>query len=83
MLLKKPVIAFDVVGPSELVVDNKTGLLLKNDAPFSLASAIKNLLNNRPLMSSMGEAGNKRVVEEFSMERYISGVQAVFKGVLR
>lgn len=83
MLLKKPVIAFDVVGPSELVVDNKTGLLLKNDAPFSLASALKTLLDNRPLMSSMGEAGRKRVVEEFSMERYISGVEGVFKGVLR
>ncbi|MBI5238204.1 MAG: glycosyltransferase [Deltaproteobacteria bacterium] len=83
MLLKKPVIAFDVVGPSELVIDGKTGLLLKNDAPFSLAPAIKDLLNNRPLMSSMGEAGHKRVLAEFGMERYISGVEGVFKGVLR
>ncbi len=83
MLLKKPVIAFDVTGPSELVIDGKTGVLLKNDARFSLAKALEGLLKDRALMSSMGEAGHKRVVEEFNMERYVSGVEAVLKGAPR
>jgi glycosyltransferase involved in cell wall biosynthesis len=49
MLMKKPVVAFNVTGPNELVVDNATGLLVKDgpSAAGALACAVKKLVADK------------------------------------
>lgn len=83
MLMGRPVVAFDVVGPSELVVDKKTGFLLKDSGWVQIAEAVDALLNDADMMVRMGQAGRQRVVEGFSIDKYIKGVHGVFEEVLK
>ena len=63
----KPVVAFNVSGINEIVLDKETGLLVKPDS-YELANAILNLLSNRSLREKMGRCGRKFVSENFSWD---------------
>lgn len=82
MLMGKPVVAFDVVGTGELIVDGRTGFLLKEENGSALASAIRKLYSDKGLMKRMGEEGRIRVMDNFGIDKYVSGVGKVFKEVL-
>lgn len=83
MLMARPVVAFDVVGPSELVEDKVTGFLLKDSGWDGVAEAVDALISDADMMERMGWAGRQRVVERFSIDKYIKGVHGVFEEVLR
>lgn len=61
----KPVVAFDVGGVREAVLDGETGLLMKPDSR-ELADAIIKLLGSWSLRKTMGRKGRKFVVDVFS-----------------
>ena len=63
----KPVVAFNVSGINEIVLDKETGLLVKPDS-YELSNAILNLLSNRSLREKMGRCGRKFVSENFSWD---------------
>jgi glycosyltransferase involved in cell wall biosynthesis len=63
----KPVVAFNVSGINEIVLDKETGLLVKPDS-YELASAILNLLSSRSLREKMGRCGRNFVSENFSWD---------------
>lgn len=52
----------------EVVVDGETGVLIGAGKPHELAAAFRKL-SDRSLRSRMGEAGRRRVVEQFTLER--------------
>lgn len=83
MLMSRGVVAFDVVGTAELVVDGRTGLLIKEESARALSEGIKKLFEDRGLLSRMGEEGKRMVLENFGINKYIKGVEAVFEEVLR
>ena len=82
MLLAKPVIASNVTGPSELVLDRETGFLVPSKNPEEIANALLKLLDSPELREQMGQKGRKRVIERFSIERYVAGVENVFEEVI-
>ena len=57
MLLKKPVIATNIRGCRELVIDKKTGLLVPANDIEKLTNSMKYLLNNLDIAKQMGEMG--------------------------
>jgi len=61
----KPVVAFNVSGINEIVLDKETGLLVRPDS-CELADAILDLLSNRSLREKMGRCGRKFVSQNFS-----------------
>jgi glycosyltransferase involved in cell wall biosynthesis len=63
----KPVVAFNVSGINEVVLDKETGILVKLDS-HELANAILNLLSNKSLREKMGLCGRKFVSENFSWD---------------
>jgi glycosyltransferase involved in cell wall biosynthesis len=63
----KPVVAFDVGGVREAVLDRETGLLMKPDSR-ELADAIMKLLGSWSLRETMGSKGRKFVVDNFSWD---------------
>jgi glycogen(starch) synthase len=63
----KPVVAFNVGGINEFVLDKKTGLLVKPDS-YELANAILKLLSDRSLREKMGRCGRNFVSENFSWD---------------
>jgi glycosyltransferase involved in cell wall biosynthesis len=61
----KPVVAFDVGGVREAILDKETGLLTKIDSN-ELAHAIMKLLASHSLREKMGSKGRKFVADNFS-----------------
>ena len=54
----------------EVVRDGETGLLVDPQAPEEVARAIVRLLCDPELARRMGDAGQRRALEEFSFERF-------------
>ncbi|MFC1732665.1 glycosyltransferase family 4 protein, partial [candidate division KSB1 bacterium] len=61
-----PVVASDVGGIPELVIDNKTGFLVKPKNEIKLAESIIKLMVNKKLREIMGKKGKERVEENFT-----------------
>lgn len=69
MALSKPVIATDVGGNPELVIDGTTGYLVPLTSPAALAEKIVELLTVREKLNEMGKAGHELVVNKFTFEK--------------
>ncbi|MBI5826534.1 MAG: glycosyltransferase [Deltaproteobacteria bacterium] len=82
MLMSKPVIAFDIVGANELVLNGVTGLILKDGGGAAIADAVEGLIGDRDKMRSFGSAGRQRVIGSFGIESYVKGVEKVFQEVV-
>ena len=82
MALYKPVIATDAGGTPELVVNNQSGFLVKNDID-QIVQLIILLLNAPELRIKMGENGRKIIEHNFTINRM--GVQFidVYKSLTR
>ena len=64
-----PVVATRTGGVPEVVQDGVTGLLVPPGDPGALSDAIVTLLRDPDLCRRMGQAGRKRVLAEFSIEK--------------
>lgn len=81
MLMGKPVIASRVAGLTELIIDKQTGLLFQTGNTKELAGCISSLLSSSQLRKDMGQAGRKRVIENFSIEKYVDKVSRILAEV--
>lgn len=72
MALGKPVVATSGSGTDEIVLDKKTGFLVKQSDPDDLAEKLKILLANDKLRNEMGKNGRERIKQEFSIGRMIN-----------
>lgn len=72
MASKKPVVASNLSGPTETVQNNRTGFLVDPKDPKAVANAICQLLEDKKLSRQMGEAGRKRVEDNFTLKRSAS-----------
>lgn len=66
-----PVVATDVGGVSDAVVNNKTGLLVQKNSKNALFNAISVLLKDQDLRRKMGLEGKRRVKKYFNIQRMI------------
>lgn len=64
-----PVVATDVGGVSDVVVDGVTGFLVPPSDQRAFASALVSLLSDPAVASRMGAAGRARAIAKFSVER--------------
>lgn len=82
MACKKPVVASNVGGCPELVIDGKTGFIVPEANPETLASKLIELLNNQGLRKQMGECGRKRVEEYFTSDIMAENTEKLYKKLL-
>lgn len=83
MMAGKPVVASDVSGPKESVVDGETGRLVSPGSPEALADALAELLADASLRQRMGEAGRRRAREHFDLEKNLRALDAEIEGAMR
>jgi len=83
MAASKPVVATNVGGNPELVVDGVTGFLVPKRNPERMAEAIVNLLENRKLREKMGKEGKKRVEKYFRIEKQAENYEKLYDQFLR
>jgi starch synthase len=82
------VVASDVGGIPEVVVDGTTGLLVHHDpddrAAFEngIAAAVNRLVAEPTLARTMGEAGRERAVQEFSWRSIAEQTVAVYRAAM-
>ena len=77
-----PVVACDVGGNPEAVVDGVTGRLVPPRDPKALASAMAEILADPVKGSSMGEAGRQRATVQFSLGRMVAEVEAMYESLV-
>lgn len=72
MLTGLPVVATDIRGPREQVVDGATGLLVPPFAVAPLAAALGRLAADPLLRTRMGEAGRERALERYTEVKVVA-----------
>ena len=82
MAFAKPVVATDGGGTNEIVVDNKTGFLVRKSDYKQLAEKISFLLENDKFALRMGKQGRERIIEEFSIEKMIESTLNLYVKIL-
>jgi glycosyltransferase involved in cell wall biosynthesis len=77
-----PVVATRVGGVPEVVIDGVTGLLVPPRDPEALSETILRLLQDSDLRHRMGQAGQERVREHFSVDQMIRKTEALYERLL-
>ena len=76
MALGLPVVASDVPGNRDAVIDGMTGFLVKSEV--ELLERCQLLLDDEALRLKLGAAGRERVRREFSRERMLVGLSRLY-----
>ena len=81
--MEKPVIASNIGGSKETIIEDKTGLLVKYGDPIALADKIKEILNlDESTVKIMGAEGRKNVLKRFDVEKMCSSTITEYKKLI-
>jgi len=82
MALKKPVVATNVFGNSEIVLNGKTGNLVSPRDSFAISKAVIALLKNKEKAKKMGENGFHRIKTDFSGKKMTEKIEHIYLELL-
>jgi len=81
--MEKPVIASNIGGSKETVVDEKTGFLFESGNPKSLSQKIlKTISMDEMSLKSMGTNGRKNIIQKFNVEKMCFSTYSEYKRIL-
>ena len=83
MAMEIPCVATWVNGIPELIRDNEEGLLVAPSDVEGLSRAIERLLKNRDLRLRLGQAGRKRVLQDYDLQNNTAALAEAFRKRLR
>ncbi|MDA7766416.1 glycosyltransferase [Alphaproteobacteria bacterium] len=78
-----PVIATDVGGNREAVINNQTGLIVPPKSPVELGQAILKLARNKHVRQKMGKAGKTSVKKHFTLESCVDKYSQFYNGLVK
>lgn len=79
---KTPVISTDVSGANEVVLNNKTGLLVEDNNVLDLTNNILKMKNNKELRESLSKEAYDFINKNFSLELMYRNYEKVLNNVL-
>lgn len=77
-----PVVAWDIRGCRDLVIDGTTGFLLRLGDFDGMGARLAELARDEAMRRTMGAAGRDRATREFSQERVIRLMRRIYAGQL-
>jgi len=81
--MEKPIIASNIGGSNETVVDEKTGFLFETNNPKSLSQKIlKTLSMDEVSLKSIGIEGRKNIIQKFNVEKMCFSTYSEYKRIL-
>ena len=82
MAAGKPVIATDVGGTSEVVINNETGILVQPKDIATTAAKLIGLIDDSELCTRLGEVGRRRVQQNYSVDNYVDRLDGLYHRLL-
>ena len=74
-----PVVASQVAGHTDYVVEGVTGRLVSLEFPALLARALRELLTDPDTRTMLGETGRQRVERAYALEPMVAATAAVYR----
>ncbi len=82
MAMGKPVVASRSDGVLDIVVDNRTGILVAPKDHLPLSQAMLRLADDPKLREAMGTAGRHRVLDIFDQTKIITTIERIYASVI-
>ncbi len=83
MSMENALVATNIRGSREEVVDGETGYLVPIKSPMAIKKKIECLLNDKVLLESMKKAGRKRAVEKYDEKKVILKQIEIFNSLIK
>jgi glycosyltransferase involved in cell wall biosynthesis len=82
MASSKPVITTDIPGMDEIIVNDRSGIMVPPEDPEALARKIKQVLSDAAVSNRIAAGGRQRVIEQFSAEKMVSETSQLYLGLI-
>lgn len=83
MAAELPIVATDVGGNAEVVLDNRTGLIVPPRNPEAMAHAMLRIMGDDDMAKQMGIMGKERVYQKFSSEAMSRKYENIYEYFMR
>jgi len=81
--MEKPIVASNIGGSNETIIDNKTGFLFESGNAEALSKKIITVLNlDESKLKSMGIEGRKNIIKKFNVEKMCFSTYSEYKKLL-
>ena len=81
--MKKPIIASNIGGSNETIVNNKTGFLFESGSADSLSDKLTEVISlDTSTLNSIGNEGRKNVLKKFNIEKMCFNTYSEYKKLL-
>ena len=81
--MEKPIIASNIGGSNETIINDKTGFLFESENPVSLCKKIIEVFNlDESRLKSMGIEGRKNIIKKFNVEKMCFSTYSEYKKLL-
>ncbi len=78
LLMQRPVVSFDIDGAPEVVIHERTGLLVRLNDIGGLAAAMLRLVGDAGERERMGRAGRELCLARFDVQRMVAALEALY-----
>ncbi|MDC0353353.1 glycosyltransferase family 4 protein [Candidatus Pelagibacter sp.] len=81
--MEKPIIASNIGGSNETVIDEKTGFLFESNNAKSLSQKILKILSmDEASLNSIGREGRKNIIQKFNVEKMCFSTYSEYKRII-
>jgi glycosyltransferase involved in cell wall biosynthesis len=81
--MQKPILASNIGGSKETIIDNKTGILFESGNSDEMSKKIIELLNlDESTLNQMGIEGRKNVINKFNVEKMCFSTYSEYKKLI-
>ena len=81
--MERPIIASNIGGSNETVIDEKTGFLFESNNAKSLSKKILKILSmDEASLQSIGKEGRKNIIQKFNVEKMCFSTYSEYKRIL-
>ena len=81
--MEKIIIASNIGGSNETIIDEKTGFLFNSGDAISLSKKIIGVINmDETLIKQMGKEGRKNIIKKFNVEKMCFSTYSEYKRLI-
>ena len=81
--MEKPIIASNIGGSNETIIDGKTGFLFESGNPKSLSQKILKVVSmEETTLKKIGTEGRKNIIQKFNVEKMCFSTYSEYKRII-